>query len=393
MPLKRAGLFMYPWDFIDEGVDDLVHRVRDLGVTRILLTSVYHAGFFLHPHNPRRKTHLLEDGVAYFHPTEAHYDRSPIKPAVASLCASTDWFGRICAKVVDAGLAASAWTVCLHNTRLGLLHPQATVRNVYGDSYPHAMSPAHPDARAYVRALVSDLAEHYPLLSVLLEAPDYRKRAHGSSWVSGHHHERDGVYLRPLEQHLMDLSFNEADVQQASQAGIDVEALRTAVRSHMDRYFVEAPQFPPGAAETVDQFRESVPELATYEAHLRRMEEAFLVEMQRATTPHGVKLEGPPSPAVDMVLAGGYGEPPERISRLVEDHRSRLRPGQDLGFGLRLGFNHPGMGSPLLSEQDTKAATRAVVEAGADEVVFYNYGEAPARSVEWIRSALRDVGF
>ena len=35
MPLKRAGLFMYPWDFIDEGVDDLVHRVRDLGVTRV----------------------------------------------------------------------------------------------------------------------------------------------------------------------------------------------------------------------------------------------------------------------------------------------------------------------------------------------------------------------
>ncbi len=68
--MKRAGLFTYPWDFADEGVDELVGYVRDLGVTRILLTSVYHAGYFLHPHNPRRKTHLLEDGVAYFHPRD-----------------------------------------------------------------------------------------------------------------------------------------------------------------------------------------------------------------------------------------------------------------------------------------------------------------------------------
>ena len=64
-----------------------------------------------------------------------------------------------------------------------------------------------------------------------------------------------------------------------------------------------------------------------------------------------------------------------------------------MGFGLRLGFNHLGMASPLLSEQDTKSATRAVVNAGADELVFYNDGEAPARAVGWIRPALQDEGF
>ena len=68
--MKRAGLLTYAWDFADEGLDELVARICGLGITRILVTSIYHAGYFLHPHNPRRKTHLLEDGVAYFHPSD-----------------------------------------------------------------------------------------------------------------------------------------------------------------------------------------------------------------------------------------------------------------------------------------------------------------------------------
>ena len=63
--MKRAGLFTYPWDYADEGVDALVDRICDLGITRVLVASVYHAGYFLHPHNPRRKTQrvILEGDV------------------------------------------------------------------------------------------------------------------------------------------------------------------------------------------------------------------------------------------------------------------------------------------------------------------------------------------
>ena len=63
-------------------------------------------------------------------------------------------------------------------------------------------------------------------------------------------------------------------------------------------------------------------------------------------------------------------------------------PHQRLNFALRMGFNHPGMGTPILSEAETCAMAQAVAGAGADELVFYNYGEAPRRSVDWIKPAL-----
>ena len=391
--MKRAGLLTYAWDFADEGLDELVSRICGLGITRILVTSIYHAGYFLHPHNPRRKTHLLEDGVAYFHPSDEFYADSPIKPVVAAMAAQQDWFGLISERAVSAGLSVSAWNVCLHNTRLGLAHPEATVHNVYGDSYPHAMSPAHPAARSYVRSVVADLAANYPIASINLEAPNYRGRAHGSDWVSGHHHERDGVYLRPLEKDLMDISFNEADVEQAAATGMDVEALRDKIRAHMDTYFDEAPALPRGLPETIEQFREAVPALADYEAHFSRAEQSFLAELRSVMAAQGVKLEAGLDPSTDWVTSGGFGVGPSEMAETIKALRTQLHPHQELGFTVRMGFNNPDFGLAMTSEQETCEVAAAVAESGADEILFYNYGEAPRRSVEWIKPALKHCGF
>jgi hypothetical protein len=384
----NAALFTFLWDFVDEGVDDLTAYIRDLGVTRVLVTSQYHAGFFLHPHNPTRKTHLLEDGVSYFRPDPALYDGLTIRPIPASMCADRDWFAFVCERLVDRGLEVSAWHVCLHNTRLGLLHPDATVRNAYGDSYPHALSPAHPDAVAFVEATVKDIATNYPLASVMLEAPNYRKRAHGADWVSGHHHERESVYLRPLEQALMDVSFNAADVAQRETVGIDIEALRLAIIAHMDRYFEEAPVIPTDLPETIDQFCDAVPAYAACEQQCREVEARLLVTLKDALAGTGTKLEAGPSPHVDWVMQGAYGLGFEETATAVRRARDVVLPHQRLNFALRMGFNHPGMGTPILSEAETCAMAQAVAGAGADELVFYNYGEAPRRSVDWIKPAL-----
>ena len=385
---------MAVWDFADEGLDEVMHFVRDLGITRLNLPSVYHAGYFLHPHNPKRKVHILEDGVAYFHPTESRYVDSPIKPAVASMCAETDWFGAICEVAQIVGIEVTAWTVCLHNTRVGLLHPECTIQNVFGDSYPHALTPAHPAAKAYLRAMVADLAEKYPLYSILLEAPNYRKRSHGGGWVSGHHHEREGVHLRGLEQELMDLSFNPADVAGAQQQGVDVEEVRLAIIDHLERYFAEAPSVPPDLPETIEQFRAEVPALVDLQAYYRRAEEVLLVELREEVEPRGVKLQGAgSSPSLDVVVAGAYGEPSDRVAELTRGAKASLLPHQQLSLALRIGFNSPGMGAPLLSEEQTRDATRVVADNGADGIAYYNYSEAPRRSIEWIKPALRGIGF
>jgi hypothetical protein len=384
--MTQPGLFIYPWNFAEEGVPQLVEYVRGLGVKRLYLTSAYHAGFFLHPHGSGRRVRMLEDGVVYFRPHQPTWGSSVIQPVVSELCEANNLFGEICQTARQYDLEVSAWTVCLHNTRLGLLHPESTIHNVYGDSYPHALTPADPAARDYVIRLVADLAKNYPLHSILLEAPDYRGRAHGGTWVTGHHHERTGLHLRELEESLLDISFNPADVKAAQQAAVDVEAVRVAVRSHLDKYFNAAPAVDEELADTLVEFRARVPELVDYEAHFRRSEASLLDELKTVVEPTGVKLVTSANhTSADIVFVAAYGESIERIARITRNAKQQLAAHQQLVVGIRLGFYSPGMGTPVLSEQELSRVVDTAISHGADTVALYNYGEAPRRCIEWIR--------
>lgn len=394
MRLRSAGIYVFPWDFADEGLNILMTKFESLGLTRIYLVSAYHAGFFVYPHNPRRKVHLLEDGMTYFHPNENSFDATPLKPKVASLCRDLDWFGTICKAAEQHNLEVSAWTVCLHNTRLGLLHPDCAIHNAFGDPYPHALTPAHPAVKEYVRSLVIDLCEHYALHSILLEAPDYRRRAHGGSWVSGHHHERCGVHLRPLEEYLFSLSFNPEDVRQATAEGVNVELIRNAVKQHLETYFAKAPSEPADLPRNIQEFRVNLPALEAYENHFHRVEADLLELLGKEAKPRGVKLIATtPHPAIDIVQTSAHGENPERISAVIRQAAATLSSSQELLVSIRMGFNGPGMGRAILSIEDMNRSIRAVSEGGTDAIGFYNYGEAPRQSIEWIRPALHDIGF
>src|SRR5688500_18350144 len=129
MPLEMTALCAFAWDFANRGVAATLERCRALGVSHLFLAVSYHAGYFLYPDNPVRRVHLLEDGAAYFRPRLEFYQDTPLRPVAAAMCAETDWVEAICARLDQFGLKLGAWTVCLHNTRLGLLHPECTVHN------------------------------------------------------------------------------------------------------------------------------------------------------------------------------------------------------------------------------------------------------------------------
>ena len=388
--MTNAGLFLYPWSFAEEGCERLIEYARGLGIGRLYVASAYHAGFLVHPYSSECKIRLLEDGVIYFRPDQRSWSGCRIQPTVSALCESTNVFGDICVAAERAAVELCAWTVCLHNTRIGLQYPECTVQNVYGDSYPHALTPGHPDARAYVASLINDLTTNYPIHSVFLEAPNYRGRAHGSSWVSGHHHERAGVHFRELEESLLSISFNPADVEAAERAGVEVSSVREAVRAHLDRYFDAAPEIPDELPRTLAEFRGQVPALADYERYFRRTEESLLQELRQIAQPRGVRLVGGASPSVDVVLLSAFGASLQQIAQLTRSAREKLTPGQELVVSIRLGFAGPGMGTAVLSEADLGASVETARANGADAVAFYNYAEAPRRSVEWIRGVLEN---
>ena len=375
--MKDVAICLFAWDLCDEGVEAVLGRLADLGATSLYLASTYHAGWFLLPHNPKRKCHFAEDGAAYFHPAAPLYEQTPLKPRVARIAARTDWFSEAAQRLERFGLRLTAWTVCNHNTPLGLEHPEHTVQNAFGDSYPHALCPASEAVRAYVRALAVDLASQYPLRSIFLEAPNYRGRKHG------HHHERELVPLGPLENALLDISFSSHDLAAAESAGVDVEQIRRAVRDHLQSYLDTAPQRPPTAPRTMEQFLDEHPATADYLAVLDGRVSRLIAEIKNDLRPLDVELEGVERiEAYDVRVVGAYGKRPQEVARMTIAAKTQLAPHQSIRVGFRLSGD-----SPYSSEQ-ARECVQAAVENGAESVFFYNYSESPLNCLNWIRHAV-----
>jgi hypothetical protein len=196
-------MWTYAWDLLDLGFDAALEELRDrAGLNCISLATSYHAGHFLQPRSPKRKVYFPEDGTIYFHPTPARWEGLAIQPKVAGVILEGGDVLRELVRRRDAsGLRVSCWTVCLHNTRLGMLHPRAVTRNAFGDPNYYSLCPSNPDARAYVGALVEDLTHSYKPDLVELESPSFMGVAHEF------HHEKDGVGLTAEDDFALSLCF------------------------------------------------------------------------------------------------------------------------------------------------------------------------------------------
>lgn len=377
-----AGLWMFAWDLADEGVDKVMGWAADSGLTALQVAGAYHAGWFIHPHNPKHRAYMPDDGCVYFHPAEKLYEKTVLKPKIAACCAETDWMREAGKRLDRYGLKLVSWTVCCHNTRLGALHPDCTLRNAFGDSYPHALCPANDHVRAYLRALCHDLANNLPMHAVQLESPDYMGLVHG------HHHERDLTVLTPTEQALMSLCFCAACTRKAEAKHVDIGRVREAVRSILEAAMSHAPERPQGHPATLAEVADRLPEWAAFQQFRQEVEDTLIQEIKAAMRPSAAKLyllggyNAQIADAVDVFNSGVYGQRPAQVLESTKAAKAPLRADHELYMGIRLGLNS------VRDAQDLTDIVRAVQEGGGDGVMFYNYSESPMRTLHWIKPAL-----
>lgn len=249
----RKQLYAYAWDFVDEGVDAVLDRIESLGMDGVAMAVSYHAGKFILPHNPKRKVYFPEDGTAYFVPHIDRYGR--VKPEPASFVRSDDVLGAVADGCKRRGLALTAWTVCMHNTRLGSQHPELTITNAFGDRFPYTLCPAQPEAAEYVLGLVDDLVNSYDLDTIFLEALGYLGFPHGF------HHEFFGIELSTCRQALLNVCFCDACRARAAKAGIGAEHVAEIVREHITPAFDSDTKLDDC---TIEELAAERPELAAY---------------------------------------------------------------------------------------------------------------------------------
>lgn len=381
------GLFTYAWDLEADGYDTALARIAEAGFRQVNLATQYHAGKFLLPRNPRRRVYFQEDGAVFFRPDASRYGR--IMPRVHSLVTESDSAVERLTRLAPAhGLSYTAWTVCLHNSWLGEQHPDVTMHSAFGDPLIHSLSPAHPDVREYMLALLGDLVQRHEVPVIQLEAPGYM------GFIHGFHHEIIGVELDEVQQRMLAISFNPIEVQGATDAGIDAERLRKRVAAALDDCWNR------GVAlmrddEPTDAARELLedPELAAYTSWHTDQEITLLEEIRetiRSMSPqtriwHFAALDGSERDA--RIIATGDGI---LAGYAASDDDARSRSGRALSFGKQVRGAIRAIAPDTIDPAIIGPRIAAWREAGIEGIDVYNYGLMPGVIWDEVRSTLRE---
>ena len=389
--MSEVSVWAYPWDLHDLGPEAVVATLASAGVGMISLATSYHAGRFLQPGNPRRRVYFPQDGTVYYQLDPNRWAGAEIVPLQAdTVKREGDQLAALIALRDKGGPGISCWTVCLHNTRLGMLHPSHVVRTAHGDAQYFGLCPSSPAARAYVIGMVKEIAERYHPDRIELESPDFMGFSHG------YHHEKDGLPVLPEDDFLLGICFCGHCLARARTAGVDGTAARAEVAALLDAAFArELPvaQFPDFAVQGPEAFAR-VPAIHAY-VKWRSEPVTSLVAEIKAVVPAGVRLllidfEGSwrggvdlaaIAPHVDGVLHCAYVTPLGRIEGLMAQARQVLGPDKTLIAGYQL--FHPN----VQDRADLEARARA---AGpwVDGFNFYNLGLVPPKRLDWIRTAV-----
>lgn len=392
----HLSMWTYPWDIQDRGLEAFATELTGrAGLNTVSLATSYHAGRFLQPRSPRQKAYFPEDGTVYFRPDERLWQGRTIRPLMAkNVTDRGDMLDALVKARETTGLKVSCWTVCLHNTRLGMLHPEHVTRNAFDNANHYNLCPSSPAARDYVVTLVRDITTNGKPDMLELESPNFMGFAHD------YHHEKDGVGLNAEDDFLLSLCFCDHCTARASKADVPVEGARKAVARFIAEFCERAipeKQFPDFPEAGIDAFRKH-PDLHAFLAWRSEPVTSLIGEIKAAADPAtrivlidikdgwlgGVDLE-----AVGRLCDGAilccYDMTPDAIGDVIRTGRARLGPDRFLGLGLRVFY--PEVGEPAI----LAARARAAVDAGADGVNFYNYGLIPAKRLDWVREAVRAI--
>tara|TARA_A100001037_G_scaffold306712_1_gene354462 strand:- start:71686 stop:72867 length:1182 start_codon:yes stop_codon:yes gene_type:complete len=388
-----TSLWTYAWDLESDGVENVLKKLSDLGVTSISLASSYHSGFFIHSHNKNHKMYFAEDGVVYFHPEMKYFEETSIKPKPAKITQHNDWFELISQNLSKYDLELWAWTVCNHNTRLGLLNPEAVITNVFGDKYFHILCPSNTDVRSYVIGLVKNLVYEYSVSSIQFESLGFHDPSGDILGLNhGHHHERYGTVLGKIETMLMSLCFCFSCQKQAELSGLDFNLLKESILNHMTLFFNSAPIVDISLPDSVEDLFSEIPLLVEFEK-IRKNTVATLCEQIRNQLPKNSstklfmleKFDPDVSKFVDAFYISVYGKSFSEAYNIVANEKKSIPENSRLFAGISLGFNS------FFNSKELIDVTNSVIDAGAYGVNYYNYSESPKRVLDWLKPAIDSI--
>ena len=390
-----GALYTYPWDLVDDGVDEALDRIVDLtGCSEIQLAPSYHVSNYFLPHNPKSPIRFGENGAVFFRPQLSRYDATEIKPHVSGCVTTPDYFERLVDAINRKGLVFSAWNVYFFNHHLSEKHPQFAKHDVFGTPYVGQLSPSSKDAQEFAVALTQEVMDRFHPHAVRIEALQRQMWRHGmlKNKFQGDITERC--------QFLLGVCFNPASVGNAEEAGMDVAGFRGEVdawlRAELARIPTEQDLSQPADAEWMAEafdgrLRQYLDVLNGHTTHLwlrvaevikkggGKVQSDYLADGIRTDT-NG--LEPRINKHIDRLTAGLPATEDDAKAQMRE-YLDIIAPGGEVF--VPVGPGNITEATPLVER------TRAAAEAGAAGALFYNYGLMREEVLGFVGEALRSV--
>lgn len=372
-----------------EGVDDACRDLARRGVDALNLAAHYHSVESMQPRFPERLFSRYPGGC-YFDPDPERFAATPIDPLPNPVDGLGDPVAEIAATAAERGLDVNAWTVCLHNSRLGAANPAYRVQSAFGDGHDHAFCPSNPEVRAYFAAVVGALADR-GVAQIHLESIGFPSVLHGHGWRFGH--PKRQVLTSETETVLLSQCFCDGCRAAAADRAVDLDAAREAVRGLLRDSFDDPHADPPPldalvadrpALGDLFEFRAAVVEefVASLAAAAGDVPLSYYA-MEYGTTPEGLWPAGVRladlDAHLDRTVALCYVRDPSVARERIEEFRDRLDCPIDAGVTL----------DPDVIERESHLLDLVgAVREAADDVHVYHHGLATDEQLDWIERAL-----
>lgn len=389
--MSYKSIYAYAWDLAETGVAAAEREFLSLGLDTVTIAGSYHAGKFLRPHGKTGKVYFPDDGTVYFKPDPSLY--GAIKPIENGPLGERDMLREL---VDSNGIGVNVWLVLLHNTRLGMAHPNAVVRNAFGDPYHYNLCPSAPAARQYAIGLARDVTQNYPVRGISVESPGFAPYAHG------YHHEFALMKSNRWLENQLGLCFCEYCIAAAEERGIDARRLKAEVAADIGSYLASDIDYPDDMADAfwladvasggdlgryIEMRKDVVTSLIAEIRGTVRPDAEVAVIPSVARPTGGAWYEGTDLAAIagttEIVEACFYEPSADRVKADLFDIRRRMK-----GKGRLRGILRPSH-PDLANKGEFLAAVSALRDGGVDELAFYNWGHLRPVNLGWIGDALR----
>lgn len=388
MPSSRfeASLDCYLWDLVDEGIDDVLDRIKgETGATGIVVPVHGKAVATFRPHAGVSPRAYVYDGGALFQPDASRYAGTRLRPVVFDGIRKSNPLKTIVQASHARGLKVGCAVAACDCGPVAERYEHAAVRDILGDRH-HWLCPVNPDVQEYVRSLLGDLTENYELDSLRLG--DLGFAGSGNADERGDIEAHSEFVLGPVEAWLGNICFCESCRQLSKRDGVNLDAAAAVALETLE----SACRTGDSSRQTIAEFAEDREPLAAYldwrtaqlNAWIGTLKTTcrcmLMVDPHPDTMGSGISMESV-FEAFDVLAC----QCPRVSAAAVEAELAKADSAWDRSrVAVRVSA---GSGCP--DSQSLVAAVAKIAKSGCHSAEISNYGSIPMDRLDWIRQAIR----